>query len=667
MPDSFDKIGLALSGGGVRAVGFHLGTLDILERVDLLKKVTMLSAVSGGSLVALGYALSLKTQQPNQKTFKEFFKDFFETLPPLNTLEELISGAATPNSSGYHTLVDAMARVYKDKYFEHCYGVNFGNPKFDVFWNAAPQMHLKDLFIHSTDFKTGLNFRFQFNDPTQGRVGDDQVYLTESQAKEFYLSDIMTTSACLPGLLEPMFMPADYQLTDAMKLDIRDHFKNNCWVEFDYVALMDGGMLDNQGISSIVLNVLQKAQPAAAPSPAPPKPQPVPPLSAFDYARWWRDRNRELARSATRLTTQYDPTSVSSKRPDGGDAGPNPPPIKDTQEDDCPDNFAALNGVLQDLDLFIISDTPTFKPLMARFFPKNNIFESITGAAKWFLDRKLNHYFIAWVVFLLLCLVGLVLGAWGLVTVWAIASIPLLAKIGISIALFVALATLFLHFVGGLIIWKGAQLAEDKLNDAIPLRNHGLWYYLKNLTLGDVVHMLRLRAMSVLRLTSEIFLNRVRQLSYRWALEVEELDKRIVPNELLKLRTLTLPAGLGGSWTPRGPYTTLPAWMTTLSPDMKDIIEEASEMSTQIHLDGATVADAENNLKLLAASGQITTCFNLLEYLWQFHSDGSAWSNAPGYDPFPGKPNAGSIFLDIKEIWDKLQLDPYQFVEDRLS
>ena len=67
-PDSFDKIGLALSGGGVRAVGFHLGTLDILERVkrddgkNLLGQVTMLSAVSGGSLVALGYALSLKTE-----------------------------------------------------------------------------------------------------------------------------------------------------------------------------------------------------------------------------------------------------------------------------------------------------------------------------------------------------------------------------------------------------------------------------------------------------------------------------------------------------------------------------------------------------------------------------------------------------------------------------
>ena len=45
------RIGLALSGGGVRAAIFHLGVLSRLASDNLLEHVTFLSTVSGGSLV----------------------------------------------------------------------------------------------------------------------------------------------------------------------------------------------------------------------------------------------------------------------------------------------------------------------------------------------------------------------------------------------------------------------------------------------------------------------------------------------------------------------------------------------------------------------------------------------------------------------------------------
>ena len=44
------KIGLALSGGGVRATVFHLGVLARLARENRLEDVSFLSTVSGGSL-----------------------------------------------------------------------------------------------------------------------------------------------------------------------------------------------------------------------------------------------------------------------------------------------------------------------------------------------------------------------------------------------------------------------------------------------------------------------------------------------------------------------------------------------------------------------------------------------------------------------------------------
>src|SRR5260370_1863027 len=45
------QIGLALSGGGPRAIAFHLGCLRALNRLGLLDRVAVLSTVSGGSVI----------------------------------------------------------------------------------------------------------------------------------------------------------------------------------------------------------------------------------------------------------------------------------------------------------------------------------------------------------------------------------------------------------------------------------------------------------------------------------------------------------------------------------------------------------------------------------------------------------------------------------------
>ncbi|HET9025467.1 MAG TPA: patatin-like phospholipase family protein, partial [Burkholderiaceae bacterium] len=44
------RIGLALSGGGFRAAGFHLGVMRELQRLGILAKLDVLSCVSGGSI-----------------------------------------------------------------------------------------------------------------------------------------------------------------------------------------------------------------------------------------------------------------------------------------------------------------------------------------------------------------------------------------------------------------------------------------------------------------------------------------------------------------------------------------------------------------------------------------------------------------------------------------
>ncbi|WP_299820517.1 patatin-like phospholipase family protein [uncultured Jannaschia sp.] len=53
---SAPRIGLSLSGGGVRALAFHLGCLRALHEMDILARVEMISTVSGGSVIGGLYA-----------------------------------------------------------------------------------------------------------------------------------------------------------------------------------------------------------------------------------------------------------------------------------------------------------------------------------------------------------------------------------------------------------------------------------------------------------------------------------------------------------------------------------------------------------------------------------------------------------------------------------
>lgn len=74
------KIGLALSGGGLRATIFHLGILSRLARNKLLEDVVFLSTVSGGSLCA-GLIFNVSENRwPSSVEFNE------EVIPEIRTI-----------------------------------------------------------------------------------------------------------------------------------------------------------------------------------------------------------------------------------------------------------------------------------------------------------------------------------------------------------------------------------------------------------------------------------------------------------------------------------------------------------------------------------------------------------------------------------------------------
>src|SRR6516162_5159423 len=65
------KIGLALSGGGFRATLFHLGLVRFLHDAGLLRQVTHITSVSGGSIIAAHLALNWDLYTGSAKDFDQ--------------------------------------------------------------------------------------------------------------------------------------------------------------------------------------------------------------------------------------------------------------------------------------------------------------------------------------------------------------------------------------------------------------------------------------------------------------------------------------------------------------------------------------------------------------------------------------------------------------------
>ena len=69
------KIGLALSGGGSRAIAFHLGCLRALSRLGLLDRVAILSTVSGGSVIGAYFHVHFHGEGGDFASFKAKIRD----------------------------------------------------------------------------------------------------------------------------------------------------------------------------------------------------------------------------------------------------------------------------------------------------------------------------------------------------------------------------------------------------------------------------------------------------------------------------------------------------------------------------------------------------------------------------------------------------------------
>jgi NTE family protein len=211
-------VGLALSGGGYRASLFHLGAIRRLHELGMLQKVTRLSSVSGGSILAGHLAQCLKTHSTDgsltfsdwdeqvARPFHRFVKHDARTKP---TLKYFLWGQLNPT---------LRANALRDHMYRYLTRLKL-----------AELQDLKVEFIYlATDMKYGTAWQFR---PDAMFTWRDSTRKKDAVG-ETTVATAVAASACFPPLFGPM------------KLTMPDGRKT---------YLTDGGVYDNSGMEPIWL------------------------------------------------------------------------------------------------------------------------------------------------------------------------------------------------------------------------------------------------------------------------------------------------------------------------------------------------------------------------------------------------------------------------------
>lgn len=234
------EIALCLSGGGYRAAVFHLGVLSYLHHVclpeggRLLDHVHTLTSVSGGAIPAIEYALNESKDGDRVTCFNQLFKKLIG-----NNIGEQMLDDFNHTSESDKSFIKSLALIY-DKIF-------YNNEKFGKIIDAVPEIGLHHFAIVATDFELGIPFRFQatceLNIPGReelyGVIGNRTHKISRDGAKEIRLADIMAATSCFPLAFEPIAYPTDFKFGNQQL--------NRTATNAVYM-LMDGGLVDNQGV-----------------------------------------------------------------------------------------------------------------------------------------------------------------------------------------------------------------------------------------------------------------------------------------------------------------------------------------------------------------------------------------------------------------------------------
>lgn len=182
------RIGIAFSGGGLRAASFHAGVVKWLAEEGLLESVTHISTVSGGSLLAgLVFSLSGNRWPSSRQYLIEIFPQIRELLTTKSLQNDSLK-RLTLKPSNWKLLL-ARANVIAQS-IEELWGVTgvIGELPSTPIWSN-----------NATTAETGRRFRFK-----QNVIGDYEVGY--AYANNFKLSEAMAVAVAFPGGIGPLLL-----------------------------------------------------------------------------------------------------------------------------------------------------------------------------------------------------------------------------------------------------------------------------------------------------------------------------------------------------------------------------------------------------------------------------------------------------------------------------
>lgn len=222
-----DGIGLALSGGGYRAMVFHVGALIRLNEVGILQKIKRISSVSGGSITAgvLGTSWStLKFSKDVASNFEIVIDRVRKMADTSVDAGAIIGGIVLPGS-----ISDRVAKAYNDVLFDGATLQSLpddskpNNPRF---------------VINATNMQTAALWRF-----SRDYMGDYRVGLIEKP--NVSLAAAVAASSAFPPVLSPATLRIGQPVVNTPGADLnREPFTKTA-------ILSDGGVYDNLGLETI--------------------------------------------------------------------------------------------------------------------------------------------------------------------------------------------------------------------------------------------------------------------------------------------------------------------------------------------------------------------------------------------------------------------------------
>ena len=273
---SIGKVGLALSGGGMRAALYHIGVFARLAELDVLRHLDVISCVSGGSIAGAYYYLKLKQLLESKPDDEITRNDYIGLVAEM--ADEFIAGVQknirTRVAASFFVnlrmlISDSYSRTARagELYEKYLYqkvtgsdepillrnllvrpkGEHAGFKPANDNWRRASKVPI--LVLNATTLNTGHQWQFTsafIGEPPRRRSGGiDAIY----RLRRMYISDdaskneapgdfanvrlgvAVGSSAAVPGLFEP--------------ITFKDLYPERT------VRLADGGVHDNQGLASL--------------------------------------------------------------------------------------------------------------------------------------------------------------------------------------------------------------------------------------------------------------------------------------------------------------------------------------------------------------------------------------------------------------------------------